>query len=1097
MADYTNTDKNTNDNKKITKKSLKIISINVNSIITNQRRASLLNLINKHNPDITLISETKLNKTHKIQFKNYDIIRTDRYNATQGGGTAILIKKPIAYQHITPKSQQENNKLETTIIKLELKENENLFIISAYTSHGNNEQFNQDFNNLFKNLQLNQNKNYYIIAGDFNAKHTSWKNDNYNTKGTFIKNWLDKNDMTYKTKLYSSELPSFPRGNSYLDLCFADARLNFINERPNSTLKTIDYDSDHNGLLIEIGLNTSTPFELFTQSNDPKLNYKKTNWQKFRKKLDESCDLDIQDDINLSNEQIDFFLNEIEKHIQNTINDVVPKIADINSCESYVNEKIKKLQRDKNYLLKQINKIHRNYTRDKNLQLGNLQNLLNEVKIKLKQEFTNSINKYWSNKIEKIPANDPSMFPQVNQIFRPKGFATIPNLKIPQEMNPLLQQADIDPNKTIKDGAGNSIISNKIDKLNVIGAHFANTHIQNEKLGREELTRIIIKETDNLKQEMTKDEKENTTITVFSSTNPSHSPKQPDNILNYFTNFLNLSKIFSKLNNKKSSGLDGIPNIVLKQLPLKIIQYYTILFNNALNNSYFPTKWKKAKIISITKKDKDGSLPSNLRPISLLPNISKVFEIVINEPLVTFCKKNNIIPENQFGFRHKHSTLHAINKFTSDVCWALNSKQRVGACLIDLEKAFDTVWIPGLIYKMIKKNFPKYLIKMIWNMINNKSFVTAESSTLSSKEFIVKNGLQQGTVNSPVLFNIFNSDLLNLFDLNTTSHKRSIAFADDLIVYITGKKTKLIQKDLQNLFEKIQMYYHTWKLKINAQKCETILFRQKLSELGSGERKHSKNFQIRERENEGVPIPHKKDVRYLGVQIDERLHYNKHVETQLKKAKNAFWKLKRLFYSKHLNKRIKTLCYQALVRPIITYGCPIWYNISASLMEKIRVFERKCIRSAMNTYRTEASDYKKYVKSKTLYDLANVHRIDCHILKLTRNHFAQTAKIKENSLIFGALYPNPEYHKKTLNSGYIPPEAFLYLDEHNYIQDQNNVPIIYHINRRMKNKTINYEPNLNSQHFNTSWRFNKEIPQRDVRDKHRYNTEKYWWLTKP
>ena len=79
--------------------------------------------------------------------------------------------------------------------------------------------------------------------------------------------------------------------------------------------------------------------------------------------------------------------------------------------------------------------------------------------------------------------------------------------------------------------------------------------------------------------------------------------------------------------------------------------------------------------------------------------------MVINNPLAAFCAKNKVIPENQFGFRHKHSTIHAINKLTSDICWALNAKQRIVACLIDLEKAFDTVWMPGLIYKMIKKTF--------------------------------------------------------------------------------------------------------------------------------------------------------------------------------------------------------------------------------------------------------------------------------------------------------------------------------------------------------------------------------------------------------
>ena len=145
---------------------------------------------------------------------------------------------------------------------------------------------------------------------------------------------------------------------------------------------------------------------------------------------------------------------------------------------------------------------------------------------------------------------------------------------------------------------------------------------------------------------------------------------------------------------------------------------------------------------------------------------------------------------------------------------------------------------------------------------------------------------------------------------------------------------------------------------------------------------------------------------------------------QLSKASKAFWNIKRLFHSRHLNSKVKIMCYQTLIRPIITYGCPIWYNIPASVMEKIRIFERKCIRACLSIYKSEHSGYKKYVKNKKIYDLANIHRIDCHILKLTRNHFAQAAKIKENSLIFGCLFPNNAYYKNTLVTGYTPPKLF-------------------------------------------------------------------------
>lgn len=170
-----------------------------------------------------------------------------------------------------------------------------------------------------------------------------------------------------------------------------------------------------------------------------------------------------------------------------------------------------------------------------------------------------------------------------------------------------------------------------------------------------------------------------------------------------------------------SSGLDGIPNIILKNLPEKTMQDYCTLFNNMINNSYFPNIWKKAKVVVIPKKDKDITNPRNLRPISLLPNISKIFEMCINNTISTTCKNNDLISDRQFGFKHKHSTINAINLLVSDINWNWNKKLCTGACLIDMEKAFDTIWIPGLIHKLINFKYPMTLVILIYNMKANKN----------------------------------------------------------------------------------------------------------------------------------------------------------------------------------------------------------------------------------------------------------------------------------------------------------------------------------------------------------------------------------------
>lgn len=87
----------------------------------------------------------------------------------------------------------------------------------------------------------------------------------------------------------------------------------------------------------------------------------------------------------------------------------------------------------------------------------------------------------------------------------------------------------------------------------------------------------------------------------------------------------------------------------------------------------------------------------------------------------------------------------------------------------------------------------------------------------------------------------------------------------------------------------LKNHYHKWKLKINIQKFETILFRSRLQEANRNVRSHYKTFGIREDINKGPYIPHNDTVKYLGINIDERLHYNNHIKIQLEKAKKAFF----------------------------------------------------------------------------------------------------------------------------------------------------------------------------------------------------------------
>lgn len=436
--------------------------------------------------------------------------------------------------------------------------------------------------------------------------------------------------------------------------------------------------------------------------------------------------------------------------------------------------------------------------------------------------------------------------------------------------------------------------------------------------------------------------------------------------------------------------------------------------------------------------------------------------------------------------------MHAINTLTSDISKNLLADEFTAAVLIDLEKAFDTVWLEGLFFKLINKGFPRHLIKILWPMLNDKKFRMTDGRNTSEIVFTIKNGLQQGTVNAPILFNIYTHSLLEMYHINETPDLKGIAFADDVIIYCKGNLVTKCQEKLQNIFELTKQFYDTWRLRINFEKCETILYRPNMRKVPKANQHIWKDFHLVNPINNNQ-IEHKPVVRYLGVHLDEKLYYTKHINIQIKKAKAQYYSLSSLFHSRRLLPRVKLICYMLLIRPILTYGCQSWYNISPSIMERLRAFERSCLRACLGKYRTPQSGYQKFYSNKLIYKWANIPRIDNFILKLCRNHVNSSKRVEENPLISQFYVTNDREMADHARRGFVPPEAFTYLDKRGYLQTDDNIPIIYHKLRHAKNKTFGYEPIVNVIGHINELRHCMDLPPCDIKFNYK-NKEKYEWL---
>ena len=143
----------------------------------------------------------------------------------------------------------------------------------------------------------------------------------------------------------------------------------------------------------------------------------------------------------------------------------------------------------------------------------------------------------------------------------------------------------------------------------------------------------------------------------------------------FFITSTNNEEVLSEIKNLKKDKFSGpscTPAKILKLFQTPLSKQISLIANLSFSTGIFPTNLKTANVIPIFKKD-DHTSCNNYHPISLLSNISKIIERLIHSHLMTFLKTNKILYEIQFGFRHNHSTIHALSAITEKIRQACDS----------------------------------------------------------------------------------------------------------------------------------------------------------------------------------------------------------------------------------------------------------------------------------------------------------------------------------------------------------------------------------------------------------------------------------------
>jgi retron-type reverse transcriptase len=119
-------------------------------------------------------------------------------------------------------------------------------------------------------------------------------------------------------------------------------------------------------------------------------------------------------------------------------------------------------------------------------------------------------------------------------------------------------------------------------------------------------------------------------------------------------------------------------------------------------------------------------------------------------------------------------------------------KRLTGAVFLDVAKAFDTVWIDGLLYKLTLLNFPSYIVRTISSDLRGRTFEASFQTATSSRRGM-RAGVAQGKLNSPVLFSLYVNDMPSPWH-----HVELALYADDTAIITTSRKPALLVSYLQS-----------------------------------------------------------------------------------------------------------------------------------------------------------------------------------------------------------------------------------------------------------------------------------------------------------
>lgn len=367
--------------------------------------------------------------------------------------------------------------------------------------------------------------------------------------------------------------------------------------------------------------------------------------------------------------------------------------------------------------------------------------------------------------------------------------------------------------------------------------------------------------------------------------------------------------------NTNATGHDHINAEMLKLIMPEALPTITKIINKSIESGCYPQSFKTALVTPLPKSSAVDSV-KDLRPISILPTISKIFERVVQKQMVAYLHTENIIPDIQSGFRKMHGTETALLKVTDDIIAESDAGNSSVLVLLDFSRAFDCLDPSILLAKLAYYGFSANTCKWFESFLTQRKQIVVTEGANGDKQYSkignLSRGVPQGSIISPILFTIFTADIVNIIE-----HTKCHLYADDTQIYYSfdSNETPQAIEKINSDLDKIYAWAVKNSLVINPSKSKTLILGTK-SQIAKVNNSNPRILM------QGSEIPIVTNAKNLGLIMDSELRFHKHLGD---KIRTAFYKLKVLYsVKKYLSTDLKLLLTDMLVLSPLNYCSAVY-----------------------------------------------------------------------------------------------------------------------------------------------------------------------------